>query len=52
MGHVFANLELSNPSEPDFEPINVTALVDTGALMLCMPEHVANQLNLAAESLR
>lgn len=52
MGHVFAELELSNPREPDFDSIKVTALVDTGALMLCIPEHVANQLNLETESLR
>ncbi len=52
MGHVFAELELSNPREPDFDAIAVTALVDTGALMLCMPDRVADQLNLEAESLR
>ena len=52
MGHVFAELELSNPRRPDFEPVKVRALADTGALMLCIPEHIANQLNLAAESVR
>ncbi len=28
------------------------ALVDTGALMLCIPEHIALQLNLKSESMR
>ena len=32
--------------------MNVTALVDTGALMLCIPEHVALQLSLTMESMR
>ena len=52
MGHVFANIELSNPRQTDFSPIQVKALADTGALMLCIPEHIANQLNLETESLR
>ncbi|MDE0027108.1 MAG: clan AA aspartic protease [Spirochaetaceae bacterium] len=52
MGHVFAELELSNPRRPDFVPVQVSALVDTGALMLCIPEHVARQLDLESESMR
>ena len=52
MGHVFAKIELSNPRQTDFKPIEVKALVDTGALMLCIPEHVAIQLNLETESMR
>ena len=52
MGHVFAELELSNPRRTDFVPVRVTALVDTGALMLCIPEHVAHQLDLQTESVR
>ena len=27
-------------------------MADTGALMLCIPEHVANELDLEAESMR
>jgi len=46
VGHVFAELELSNPRRPDFVPVQVSALVDTGALMLCIPKHVARQLDL------
>ncbi len=52
MGHVFAEIELSNPRQPDFVPIVVNALVDTDALMLCIPEHIANQLDLTTESMR
>ena len=52
MGHAFAELELSNPRRTDFVPVPVTALVDTGALMLCIPEHVALQLDLDTESVR
>jgi clan AA aspartic protease len=52
MGHVFASLELSNPQEPNFQPVQVNALVDKEALMLRIPEHIANQLNLKPESVR
>jgi clan AA aspartic protease len=52
MGHVFAEIELSNPRQVDLDAIKVNALVDTGALMLCIPEHVANQLSLETESMR
>ena len=52
MGHVFAQIELSNPRRQDMAPLAVTAMADTGALMLCIPENVASQLELEAESLR
>lgn len=52
MGHVFTEIKLSNPSQPDLSAILVKALVDTGALMLCIPEHVAIQLKLETESER
>ncbi len=52
MGHVFANIALSNPREQALTPLKVKALVDTDALMLCIPEHVVLQLNLATESTR
>jgi clan AA aspartic protease len=52
MGHVFAEIELSNPREPGLLPVKVTALADTGALMLCIPEHLALQLKLETESER
>ncbi|MCR4317890.1 MAG: clan AA aspartic protease [Planctomycetes bacterium] len=52
MGHVFAELKLSNPRKPKLKPMKVSALADTGALMLCIPEHVALQLKLETESTR
>ena len=52
MGHVFAEIELSNPRQPNLSSIKTNALADTGALMLCIPEHIANQLQLETESLR
>jgi len=52
MGHVFVEIDLSNPREPDLEPLRVKALADTGALMLCIPEHIALQLKLEQESIR
>ena len=52
MGHVFAEIELSNPREPKLTPLKVNALADTGALMLCIPKHVALQLHLETESMR
>jgi clan AA aspartic protease len=52
MGHVFAQLELSNPRKPDLSPVKVKALADTGAVMLCIPEHVSLQLELEQETVR
>ena len=52
MGHVFAEIELSNPRQQDPTPIAVTAMADTGALMLCIPEMVAGRLDLETESMR
>jgi hypothetical protein len=46
MGHVRTTLTLGNPSKPDLKPVEVSALVDTGALTLCITEHVALQLGL------
>ena len=52
MGYVFAEIELGNPRRQDLTPLSVRTPVDTGALMLCIPEHVALQLDLEAESMR
>jgi clan AA aspartic protease len=46
MGQVYAEIELRNASRTDLQPITVRALVDTGALMMCIPEHLAVQLSL------
>jgi clan AA aspartic protease len=52
MGYVHATIELSNPREPELQPIAAQALADSGALMLCIPEHLALQLKLQQESER
>jgi len=46
MGIVTTSIELSNPREPDLNPLTVEALVDTGAMTICIPQHVAVQLSL------
>jgi len=46
MGMVNVDIELSNPRQPDLSPLSVQALVDTGAMTICIPEHIAVQLNL------
>ncbi|MEO6050135.1 MAG: clan AA aspartic protease [Pyrinomonadaceae bacterium] len=46
MGYVHASIEISNPRDSTLAPLNVKALVDTGALMLCIPDHVRLQLKL------
>jgi clan AA aspartic protease len=52
MGYVHATIELSNPRQPELRPVEVSALADTGALMLCIPEHLVLQLQLEQESVR
>ncbi len=46
MGLITATVELANPKNPSLRPLVVSALVDTGAMTLCIPEHVAVQLEL------
>jgi clan AA aspartic protease len=46
MGLVNSNLVLRNPRLPNLDPVNVDALVDSGATHLCIPEHVRIQLQL------
>ena len=48
MGLIRAEIELANPTKPDLKPMVVEALVDTGAMTMCIPEHVAVQLGLEA----
>ncbi|MBI3797054.1 MAG: clan AA aspartic protease [Deltaproteobacteria bacterium] len=48
MGLVYTNISLSNPRDPLLKAIEVEALVETGATTLCIPEHVAVQLQLPA----
>ena len=46
MGLVYGMLTLRNPRYPDLTPVEAEALVDTGAIHLCLPEHIAVQLRL------
>jgi len=46
LGLIHTRVTLGNARRPDVAPIEVQALVDTGALHLCVPEHVALQLEL------
>jgi clan AA aspartic protease len=46
MGLVIAKIRLKNPRKPDLHPIEVDALVDTGAVHLCIPAHLQIQLQL------
>ena len=46
MGLAYANLELSNPKDHKLKPVGVRSLAETGALHLCIPQHVAVQLKL------
>ena len=46
MGLIYTDITLSNPYDEMLMPIESKALVDTGALFLCIPEHIALQLKL------
>ncbi len=46
MGLTYSKIKLSNPRNASLLPIELTSLVDTGALMLCIPQSVAYQLGL------
>ena len=41
-----ADITLSNTTRPTLKPLKVRALVDTAAMTICIPEHVAVQLEL------
>ena len=46
MGLTYSKIKLSNPLNAALLPVELNALVDTGALMLCIPQSVALQLEL------
>ena len=52
MGLIHTELSLSNPKRSDLSSMMVTAMADSGALHLCMPEHVALQLQLEEQEKR
>lgn len=45
---VYADLRLSNVARADLDEVDARALVDTGAMHLCIPRHLAIQLDLQA----
>ena len=46
MGLTHARIRLTNARRPELSGVEVDALADTGALHLCIPQHVAIQLQL------
>ena len=46
MGLVFSKIQLRNPSKSELNPIEIEALADSGAIHLCIPEHIKIQLQL------
>ena len=46
MGLIRTEITLRNPRDRGLAPLSASALVDTGALHLCIPERVAAQLQL------
>jgi clan AA aspartic protease len=48
VGLVNAKLLLKNPRMPDLGAVETVALADSGALHLCIPQHVQLQLKLEA----
>ena len=52
MGITYADLKLANDARDELEEIDVSAVVDAGVLYLCIPEHIAMQLQLKTRSQR
>ena len=46
MGIIYQHIRLANFGRDDLEEIDANALVDSGAAELCIPQHIANQLQL------
>lgn len=46
MGIIHTKITLRNPLDSRLDPYEANALVDTGAMHLCIPAHVAVQLQL------
>lgn len=52
MGTVYARIKLSNALRPDLNPVEIDALVDSGAINLCIPEIVKRELGLESDERR
>ena len=51
-GLVSGQILLRNPRLPDLDGVDIQALADSGAVHLCIPEHVRRRLHLDAISER
>ena len=52
MGLIYTEIALSNPSDGALAPLQAQALVDSGAINLCIPERIAEQLKLEVQETR
>ncbi|NDG23856.1 MAG: clan AA aspartic protease [Synechococcaceae bacterium WBB_10_009] len=52
MGLIRGTVELLNPTVPGLDGLTVQALADSGAVHLCIPEHIAIQLQLQELEMR
>ena len=52
MGLIFSDIILENVNREDLSPVQVRALVDSGAMHLCLPRAVALQLDLPVHDQR
>ena len=46
MGTIYARIRLSNLLRDDLQPVEIDALVDSGAVNLCLPDIVRRELGL------
>ena len=46
MGTIYAQVELGNLLRQDLRPVNIEAMVDSGAINLCVPDIVRRELGL------
>jgi clan AA aspartic protease len=51
-GETYASLRLSCDSRPTALSVDITALVDTGALFMCVPQGIAAQLGFDVSEVR
>ena len=52
MGIVYQHIRLANAAKPELEEIDAKALVDRGAVDLCIPKNIALQLKLESREER
>ena len=52
MGSVYARIMLSNPLRADLRPVEIDALVNSGAINLCIPDIVRHELGLEVKRQR